>query len=68
MGEKLVVDHCCLVAIAPYRMSRPGCRVFDHANLETLFKEFAQMRLDTHIGKHAAEHNLVNLTFPQLQG
>jgi hypothetical protein len=58
MCEKLVIDHRCLVAVAPYRMPRSGGCVLDHSNLEALLDKVAQMGLDAHIRQHATEDGL----------
>src|SRR5215469_18824678 len=67
MGEKLIVDDRCLIAVAPNRMPRPGGCVLDHRNLETLLDKLAQMRLYAHIRQHAAEDDLVDPALAELQ-
>src|SRR6516162_2172522 len=67
MREKLIIDHGGLISVAPDRMPWPGGRVLDHGDLEALLNELAQMRLDAHIGQHAAEDDLGDSPLAQLQ-
>ena len=50
------------IELAPW--ARRG--VGNHGHLETLLDQVAQMRLDTHVGEHAAQHDLLHITLSQL--
>ena len=67
MGEKLIIDHCRLIAVTPYRMPRSGSRVFYDRNFKALFEKFAQMGFDTYVRQHAAKDNFADPPFSQLQ-
>src|SRR6516162_5755153 len=61
VGEKSIVDHRGLIAVAPDRMPRSGGCVLDHCDLEALFEQLAQMGFDAHVRQHAAEDHLAQL-------
>ena len=67
VGEKSVVDHRGLIAVAPDWMPRSGGCVLDYCDLEALFQQLAQMGFDTHVCQHAAEDHLTDAAFAQLQ-
>src|SRR5260370_23434186 len=52
--EKRVVDERSRISIAPFRVLWPSSRIFRDRDLETLLKQFAQMRFDAHVGEHSA--------------
>jgi hypothetical protein len=63
----MVIDHRRLVAVTPYRMPRSSGCVRDDCNLEALFDKIAQMGLYAHVRQHAAQDDLADPAFAQLQ-
>ena len=65
--EKRVVNERRRITIAPFRVLWPSRRIFHDCDLETLLKQFAQVRFDAHVGEHSAQNDLADLTFAELQ-
>ena len=67
VGEKSVVDHRCLIAVAPHWMPGSSGCVLDNCDLEALFQQLAQMVFDAHVRQHAAEDHLTDAALAQLE-
>ena len=67
MGEKSIVDHRRLIAVAPFGMAGAGGRVLDDGDFESALEKLAQMRFDAHVRQHAAEDDLADPPLGQLQ-
>ena len=67
MGQKPIVDHRRLIAVAPFGVPRSGSCVLDHRDLEALLEQLAQMGFEAHVRQHAAEDDLADASLAQLQ-
>src|SRR5215469_6588417 len=67
MREEPVIDHCGLVAVAPFRTPRPGGGVLHHGDLEAPLEKIAHMGFDAHVREHAAKDDLLDTALAQMQ-
>ena len=65
--QKAIINQRRFVAVADFGMARSGRRVLYYGYLKALFQQLTKVALDTEVGQHSTQDDLVDSPFTELK-